>query len=135
MQIHPTLQKIISKVHKYHSVRYDIVDNTISLTTPEDKGFGVRFEVGNKEFIVSADQWHTHFDIAEEEDALGCFAFLLSDACRLRIEYQKEEPIKWTIQSFENGKWVDDSSTGRFNFRFWQTTRVQYFQNTLIKSK
>jgi len=128
-----TIQKIIDKLKKYPDAKYTNTDDQITVDPKDDKGFSVTLGVGPREFIVSADFWHEHFDKDEEEKALNCFAFLLSDVCRLRIEFKGEKPKTWTLESFENGQWIGDSTTGLFNFKFWQPTRVEYFQNGLIK--
>jgi hypothetical protein len=107
-----TIQIIIDKLKKYPDVKYTNTDDLITIAPKGDKGFSVTFEVGPREFIVSADFWHEHFDKGEEDKALNCFAFLLSDACRLRIEYKGEKPKTWMLESYENGLWLGDSTTG-----------------------
>ena len=129
--MNPTIQKIINKLQKYPEVKYTNTDDLITVDPKDDKGFSVSLGVGPREFIVSSDFWHEHFD--QEDEALDCFSFMLSDACRLKIEYKGEKPKSWTIESFQNGRWTADSTTGLFNFKFWQPTRVEYFQNGLIK--
>jgi hypothetical protein len=128
-----TIQKVVDKLKKYPDTKFTNTDDSITVDPKDDKGFSVTLRVGLREFIVSADFWHEHFDKDEEEKALNCFAFLLSDVCRLRIEYKGEKPKTWTLESFENGQWIGDSTTGLFNLKFWQPTRVEYFQNGLIK--
>ena len=133
--INPTVQKIIEKLKKYPEVTYSSMDDSITVEPRDEKGFAVALSVGPKDIIVSSDFWHEHFDKDEEDKALDCFAFMLSDSCRLRIEYRGEKPKRWTVESFENGQWVGDSTTGLFNFNFWSPTRTEYFQNNLIKTK
>ncbi len=128
-----TIEKVIDKLKKYPDVKYTNTDDSITVDPKDDKGFSVTLGVGPREFIVSADFWHEHFDKDEEEKALNCLALLLSDICRLRIEYKGEKPKSWTLESLENGQWIGDSTTGLFNFKFWQPTRTEYFQNGLIK--
>jgi len=127
------IEKIIDKLNKYPDVKFTKTDGSITVEPKDNKGFAVTLEVGLKEFIISADFWHEHFDRDDEENALNCFGFLLSDACRLKIVFRGEKPKTWTVESFENGKWTEDSTTGLFNIKFWQPTRVEYLQNGLIK--
>jgi hypothetical protein len=129
-----TIQKVIDILKKYPGIQYTNTDDSISVDTQDENGFPVTLCVGGRELMVSADFWHEHFDKDEEEHALNCFAFLLSDACRIKVEYRGEKPKSWTLESFENGEWKSDSTTGVFNLRFWRPTQVAYFQNRLIKS-
>lgn len=84
--------------------------------------------------MVSSDFWHEHFDKEEADKALNCFAFMLSNCCRLRIEYRGQRPVTWTVESLENGAWIGDSTTGLFDLRFWKEKRGEYLQNNLIRT-
>jgi hypothetical protein len=130
-----TIQKVLDKLKKYPDAKYTNTNDLITVDPKDNKGFSVTLGVGPREFIVSADGWHEHFDKDEEEKALNCFVFLLSNMCRLKIEYKGEKPKTYTLESFENGQWIGDSTTGLFNLKFWKPTRVEYLQNGLIAYK
>ena len=130
-----TIQKIIERLKKYPDVTYSATDDTITVDPKNEKGFSVSIGVGPRDIIVSADFWHEHFDIDNEDEAMNCFAFMLSDSCRLKVDYRGQKPKRWTIESYEDGNWVGDSTTGLFNFNFWSPTRTEYFQNDLIKMR
>lgn len=132
--MNPTIKKVIDKLANYPTAKCNHTNNELTIEPTDEKGFVVTIEVNNREIIVSADFWHEHFENTDEEQALNCIAFLLSDACRLKVEYKGEKPKTWTLESFENGQWIGDSTTGLFNFNFWQPTRIEYFQNQLIKT-
>lgn len=129
-----TIKKVIDKLANYPTAKYNYTNNELTIEPANEKGFAITIGVNNQEIIVSADFWHEHFENTDEEQALNCIAFLLSDACRLKVEYKGEKPKTWTLGSFQNGQWIGDSTTGLFNFNFWQPTRVEYFQNQLIKT-
>ena len=129
-----TIKKVIDKLTKYQDVKYNHTDSELTIEPMDEKGFAVTIGANHREIVVSADFWHEHFDKSDEEKALNCFAFLLSDSCRLKVEYKGEKPKTWTLESFENGQWIGDSTTGLFNLKFWQPTRVEYLQNGLIKT-
>lgn len=129
------IEKLINKLKNYPDVKYTYADNLITVEPKDENGFTVSLGIGHREYIVSSDFWHEHFDKDEEEKALNCFAFMLSDSCRLKIEYKGEKPETWTIESFEDNKWVGDSATGLFNFQVWKPTRIQYLQNDIIKTR
>jgi hypothetical protein len=99
----PTIQTIIEKLKKYPDVTYSTADDSITVDPKDEKGFSVSLGVGPRDIIVSSDFWHEHFELDEVDKALDCFAFMLSDSCRLKIEYRGEKPKRWTIESFENG--------------------------------
>jgi hypothetical protein len=129
------IQIVIEKLKKYPQVTYSSTDDSITVEPKNEKGFSVSLGVGSRDIIVSSDFWHEHFEKEEADKALDCFAFMLSDSCRLRIEYRGKKAKRWTIESFENGNWMSDSTTGLLNFNFWSPTRTEYFQNDLIKTR
>lgn len=131
----PTIQKLIAKFEKYPDAKYSHTDDTITFEPKDKKGFPVTLGVGPRDIIVSSDFWHEHFDNDEEDKALNCFAFMLSDSCRLRIDYKGDKPKRWTIESWENGSWTSDSTTGLFSIDFWSRPRTEYRQNDLIKTR
>ena len=132
--INQTIQIIIEKLKKYPGVTYSTTDDSITVDPKDEKGFSVSLGVGPRGIIVSSEFWHEHFEIDEVDKALDCFAFMLSDSCRLKIEYRGEKPKRWTIESFENRNWIGNSTTGLFNFNFWSPIRTEYLQNNLIKT-
>ena len=81
----PTIQKLIDKFERYPDVKYSHTDDTITFEPKDKNGFTVTLGVGPRDIIVSSDFWHEHFDKDEEDKALNCFAFMLSDSCRLRM--------------------------------------------------
>jgi hypothetical protein len=131
----PAIEEIIEKLKKYPLVKYSSTNNAIKVEPKDEKGFVVSLEVKPGEIIVSSDVWHEHFDKDQEDEALNCFAFMLSNSCRLKIEYRGQKPKRWTIESFENGNWISDSTTGLFNFNFWSPKRTAYFQNNIIRTR
>lgn len=130
-----TIQKVIEKLREYPEVTYSTTDDSITVNPRDENGFLVSLGVGPRDIIVSSDFWHEHFDNDEVDKALDCFAFMLSDSCRLTIEYRGQKPKRWTMESFENGHWMRYSTTGLFNFNFWSPTRTEHFQNRLIKTR
>ena len=130
-----TIQKIIERLKKYQEVKYSATDDTITVDPKNEKGFSVSMWVGPRDIIVSSDFWHEHFDKDNEDEAMNCFAFMLSDSCRLKVDYRGQKPKRWTIEYFEDGNWIGDSTTGLLNLNFWSPTRTEYFQNDLFKTR
>ncbi|MBL7840608.1 MAG: hypothetical protein JNJ75_10740 [Cyclobacteriaceae bacterium] len=129
----PTIQKLIDLLKRYPGVKYYVSPNSFTVEPTNEKGFAVTIDVGPRESIVSSGFWHEHFDKGEEEQALNCFGFMLSDACRLRIDYRGEKPKRWTLEAWVSGNWITDSTMAVFNINFWSPKRTEYLQNDLIK--
>jgi hypothetical protein len=95
-------------------------------------GFAVGLLASRSRYTVYFDGWHEEF--TSEEDALDCFAFGLSPACRLAIIFRGRTATKWIVESLHDGQWTRDSVTGLLLQAFWREARVVYRQNTLIVS-
>ncbi|RMA67715.1 hypothetical protein [Ulvibacter antarcticus] len=128
-----TINEIVNRLKKYPEVEYKLDENSITVNPKCKNGFPVSMTSdGNGNYTVAFDFWHEEFD--NENDALNCFAFGLSKDCRLKLTKKGEKPIKWTVESNDNGIWIKDSSTGILNFTFWKKAEFEYLQNDLIKS-
>ena len=125
-----TIEKIKDKLQKYPHVKYESDRNSISVFPTSDDGFTVSLTVNPDSYTVSFDSWHEDFE--SEEEALNCFAFGLSSDCRLKEYRRGNFAYKWTVESKENGEWVEDSTTGLFLFPFWMKKEERYLQNDLI---
>jgi hypothetical protein len=115
---------------RHADLRYTEADGTIVVHAPVAGGFDVSI---SEELVVGFDGWHEHFETPEE--ALECFAFGFSDQCRLKVTYRGRFACKWTLESLEDGRWVEDSTTGLVFFPFWRAARVEYRQNGLLKDE
>lgn len=93
-------------------------------------GFPVALAVSGNEYVVSFAGWHEHFTSPEE--ALNCFAFGLSEECRLKAHKRGDFAHRWTVESQKNGAWVEDSTTGLLFFPFWRRPEVTHLQNRLL---
>jgi|SaaInl5LU_22_DNA_1037371.scaffolds.fasta_scaffold33745_2 hypothetical protein len=129
-----TIGEIINRLKKYPEAEYELNAESITVNPKNDNGFPVTLtDNGNGNFTVAFDFWHEEFD--NENDALNCFAFGLSKVCRLRLTKKGNRPIKWTVESYENGNWKEDSTTGLFSLSFWKKVEYEFLQNDLIKNK
>ncbi|AUC84794.1 hypothetical protein CW731_05570 [Polaribacter sp. ALD11] len=128
-----TINKIVSRLKKYPEAEYELNAESITVNPNNENGFPVTLtDNGNENFTVAFDFWHEEF--YNENDALNCFAFGLSKDCRLKLTKKGNKPIKWTVESIENGIWKEDSTTGLFNLSFWKKSKFEFLQNDLIKS-
>jgi len=120
---------IEEKLKKYPELSYKLTENSISVT-PEN-GFEVWLNKSAEIFTVGYEGWHEEF--SNPEEALNCFAFGLSEACRLKIISRNGKPHSWTVQELINGSWVDSETTGLLLFPFWVKPKINYLQNSIVK--
>ena len=128
-----TIDEIVNQLKKYPKAEYELSADSITVNPKNENGFPVTLtDNGKGNYIVAFDFWHEEFN--NENDALNCFAFGLSKDCRLKIVKKGNRPIKWTVESNENGKWIEDSTTELINLTFWEKSELEFLQNDLIKS-
>jgi len=124
------IDEIKSRLSKYPNAKYECNASSITVLPGSENGFTVMLSLNHGGYTVSFDGWHE--DFKDKEEALDCFAFGLSDECRLKEYRRGSFPYKWTVESFVNGRWLQDSTTGLFLFPFWRRPRVRYLQNNLL---
>jgi hypothetical protein len=125
------IEKIKEKLEKYPQINYEETENTISVLPTSDKGFTVSLEISQSLFKVFYNGWHEDFE--DEEKALNCFAFGLSNECRLKEFRRNNKPCKWTMEYKNSEDWIEDSTIGLLIFAVWQKQTIHYLQNDLIK--
>ena len=124
------IDEIKTKLRDYPDVKYESTDSSITVLPSSDTGFNVTLEIAPGNYTVSFNGWHENF--ADASEALDCFAFGLSDECRLKEHRRGRFAYRWTVESKQNGQWVADSETGLFIFPFWKRAEVVYLQNSLM---
>ena len=128
-----TINKVLDKLKKYPKASFDSNSSSLTVNPKDDNGFPVSLiDHGDGNYTVAFDFWHEEFD--NENDALNCFAFGLSKDCRLKIFKKSNRVIKWIVESNENGKWIEDSTTGLFSLSFWKKSKIEYLQNDLFNN-
>jgi hypothetical protein len=128
------IAQIEAKLAKDEHARYVVEGSddarTLTLQPADSNGFTLRLTERPGHWTVAYDGWHEEFD--SEREALNCFAFGVSAACRLRVEYRGDTAVKWTVESLSNGAWVAHSTVGLLDPFFWRRHSVRYLQNHLI---
>ena len=124
------IEQIKERLRKYPHVRYEATASSISVLPTSNDGFTVGLDINQTQYTVSFNGWHENFQ--REEEALDCFAFGLSDECRLKEYWRGNFAYRWTVESKQDGDWVADSNTGLLIFPFWKPKRICYLQNNLI---
>ena len=126
------IDEIKARLSKYPNARYECSGSSISVFPSSDNGFTVGLDVNKSQYTVYFNGWHEEFQ--NEDEALECFAFGLSDECRLRECRRGNFAYRWTVESKQNGNWLADSEIGLFLFPFWKPKKVYYLQNNLIST-
>ena len=124
------IETIRAKLQSYPNLHYEHTASSITVSPESPDGFSVSFYDEGARFVVSFGGWHEHFD--SESEALNCFAFGLSDQCRLRVESRGSTDYRWSVQHLVDGSWCDESQTGLLFFPFWRHRSERFHQNRII---
>jgi hypothetical protein len=123
--------KLEEKCKKYPDLKYKKDDSSITVFPADKNGFEVSYNLNGNTHSVSFLGWHEEF--SNEDEALNCFAFGLSNECRLKVSIKGEFQYKWTVEAKDkNGNWSEDSTTGLLLFPFWKKTSTVILQNNFI---
>jgi hypothetical protein len=128
------LDAIREKLCSYPQLSVVDAGDAITVKAPTADGFDVSFHCGDGEYTVYMEGWHAHFDTSQVDTALNCFAFGLSDGARLCVHSRGGRDYRWSLETFEDGAWRTDSTTGLLFFRFWRRTTVRYLRNAVMVS-
>ena len=125
------VEQIVARLGRHPELAYHMTVGSITVEPPGDDGFSVSLSQGVGEWIVAFDGWHDRF--TSEDEALNCFAFGLSDRCRLRVHLRGSFAYRWTLEARTDGGWWEESTVGRLFFPFWRRLRIVYRQNGVIR--
>src|SRR6266581_3975823 len=95
------IEEIETRLLKYPHVKYETRGSSISVLPTSDAGFTVSLEFTHSRYTVFFNGWHEEFNDAEV--ALDCFAFGLSDECRLKEYRRGKFAYRWVVESKQNG--------------------------------
>ena len=127
----PAIETIRQKLQRYPELRYDETPDSITVHPASSAGFAVALYQRDGGYTVSFAGWHEEFD--SEAEALNCFAFGLSEECRLRVLSRGRWDYRWIVQHIVEGAWQDESETGLIFFPFWLRRHERTLQNHAIK--
>jgi hypothetical protein len=98
------IDEIKRRIQKYPQAQFEIEGNRATFLPSDDNGFKVTLVDNTPNYTVSFDSWHEEYDTAE--DALDCFAFGLSEDCRLKISSRGNFAHAWSVEEQdEDGQW------------------------------
>jgi hypothetical protein len=124
------IARIVAKLKKHPEVSYKCNATAVVVEPANVDGFAVELSEHAGGYTVSFEGWREEFE--SEEAALNCFAFGLSDQCRLKIDYRGSFPYRWSVEGANGDGWKLDSTTGLLLFPFWRRRRTVYRQNRVL---
>lgn len=125
------VERIRERLRRNPTLKYREAAGTITVEPPTAAGFPVTLTESAGKWVVAFGGWHEHF--TTEAEALSCFAFGLSERCRLKVDYRGSFPHRWTVEERTAEGWRGDSSTGLLLFPFWRRPCVEYRQNAVVR--
>ena len=124
------INEIKKKLENYPELKWELENSTISVS-PKG-GFTVWLTESEEDCTVGYNGWHEEF--SDKEQALQCFAFGLSEKCRLKVFSRGNTEYKWVMEAFESGNWVSYSTTALLFVPFWRKKKITYLKNNVIHS-
>lgn len=124
---------IVTKLKDYTGFELDLGASYLAVACDNSDSFEVYMFRSGSEFTVGFDGWHEHF--TSEDEALNCFAFGLSQDCRLKVVTRGSKECRWTLQFLEDGAWKDDTETGLMFVPFWKKAKIAYRRNEIRKKR
>lgn len=123
------IHTIKNNLAKYPGVRFTENENSIRIH-PNDGGFEVGVSINPGTFTVFFEGWHEDFQ--DEDKALKCMRFGLSQSCRLRVFRKGKVDYHWIVESLNGKEWLQDSEVGLLIFPFWKIKQERVLQNRLV---
>lgn len=125
------IEQITARLQEYPDAKFESGADFIRVVPASRDGFNVELTASKNDYTVYFNGWHENFE--DEEEALNCFAFGLSAACRLKEYRRLNIAYKWTVEYKEADEWIEESTTGMILFPFWGKLEIRYLQNNLVK--
>lgn len=123
------VEEIKARLQRHPTARHESGEAWIRVLPDSNNGFIVQLSVDADKYVVSFEGWHEDFE--RKDDALNCFAFGLSSMCRLKVWCFARLDYKWTVEHYQDGAWVEDSTVGLLAVPSCRG-RIRHLQNNLI---
>ena len=123
------IAEIKNRLSRYPQLRVSEGPTSIEASPAGEGGFPVALFKESNGFVVHFAGWHERFELPR--DAVNCFSYGLLGECRLRVTYRGSVAHRWTLEARRNGRWIEESTTGRFFFRFWRRPRTVVLENRI----
>lgn len=130
------LAELMRRLDQHPNLSYQVEGHILSVLSADAHGFTVSLWDEAPQYTVFFDMWHTQLHDAEQ--ALNCFAFGLSDNCRIKVTCRGGLPHAWSVERRKKGnEWVDYELVGRYPtgyilFPHRHKAEVKYLQNHFV---
>ncbi len=132
------IQRLEARLGQMDGLVWERDGATLRVLPTEQDGFEVAITVddqpaggGGRRYMVSFDGWHEYF--TNEDNAVECFAFGLSDACRLFRWSREGRAYRWTVEALTDDGWVKGRTVGMLLFPLVDAADVHCFQNDYVQ--
>jgi hypothetical protein len=98
------------KLSRHPEIPFVEEGNRIEVGPADETGFAVILEETGDDTTVYFEGWHEDFENLEE--AVQCFGFGLSEACRLRVTQRGSSPTGWAVESLQMARGSKTASPG-----------------------
>jgi len=102
-------------------------------------GFDVSLDVSDAEMRLETDRgWHEYWadpTAQDVEHVLGLVRDMLSTACRLRERRAGRRAYRWDLESFVDGHWRQDGTTGLLFWNYFGRRSEQVYQNDTLPAR
>jgi hypothetical protein len=102
-------------------------------------GFDVFLTVTDGDVLLETDRgWHLQQEGPSEqqiEEFLGLVRDMLSTACRLRERRAGGRPYRWHLESFVEGVWRRDGTTGLVFWNYFGRRSEHVYQNDTLPAR
>jgi hypothetical protein len=125
------IEELKRRIDKLPGARYESDTASITVLPHNTDGFNVTLMQNSANgYTVFFNGWHEDFE--DPEETVNVFGLGLSDECRLKEYRRGSFAYKWTVETLENGEWLEHSTTALLLFPFWRKREIHYLQNRLL---
>jgi len=130
--LYEKLNLIKNKLKNFNNISYNTEDNILTVFPKKNTGFTVSFVITDKKYYVYYDVWNVEFK--NINDAIDCFAFGLTNQCRLKVKSRGSKDYKWVLEYNDKGDWKEYSYTSVINLNLFGQKNTRYLTNDIIKN-
>lgn len=113
------------------SVRWERVGSGLRVLKADGYGFELAIVGHAAGWTVHFEGWHEDFDDVEE--AIECFAFGLTDACRIARWSRGDRILRWTLEARTDRGWIRGRTSGLLLSPLVEAADVRYFGNAFVR--
>ena len=125
------IEELKRRLDTLPGARYESDGNSITVLPNNSHGFNVMLTQNSAtSYTIFFNGWHEDFEDVEE--TVNVFGLGLSDECRLKEYRRGNFAYKWTVETLDDGEWLEQSTTSLLIFPFWRKREVHYLQNKLL---